>query len=415
MSNYNIPVIDVPEGLKDLITDGYNFIKNNTEQHRCDILELNFMGQKVVCLSGEEGARLFYDSERFQRYGAVPMRVQKTLFGVNAVHTMDGQGHIHRKQLFLSLMRKKEKKVAQLVMKNWESRIDRWATSKNVVLFDEAKDVLCSAACQWAGIELPESEVKKRADELIAMVDALGGLGPRYYVGKLARIKTEKWLGGIIDDVRNGRLKPEENTALFKIAFFKELDGKELSSQMAAVELLNIIRPMVAISLLVTFTALAIHKHPEHKEKLLLDSSFREMFVQEVRRYYPFVPVLGARSRKGFTWKGCEFKEKMLVILDVYGINHDPRIWDDPDKFNPRRFEDFDSSLYNFIPQGGGDPTKTHRCPAEPITIEVLKNTLDFLANKITYDVPDQNLSYSLKRAPSLPQSGFIISNVKWR
>ena len=66
----------------------------------------------------------------------------------------------------------------------------------------------------------------------------------------------------------------------------------------------------------------------------------------------------------------CEFKEKMLVLLDVYGINHDPKIWNNPNKFWPERFKNRDDNLFDFIPQGGGDPGKGHRCPGEGITIE---------------------------------------------
>lgn len=40
----------------------------------------------------------------FQRKGAMPMRIQKTLFGVNAIQGMDKEAHTQRKLLFMSLM-----------------------------------------------------------------------------------------------------------------------------------------------------------------------------------------------------------------------------------------------------------------------------------------------------------------------
>ncbi|WP_306800918.1 hypothetical protein [Clostridioides sp. ZZV14-6345] len=40
------------------------------------------------------------------------------------------------------------------------------------------------------------------------------------------------------------------------------------------------------------FPPLALHEYPECKEKLLTrDSNELKMFVQEVRRYYPFTPL----------------------------------------------------------------------------------------------------------------------------
>ncbi len=88
----------------------------------------------------------------------------------------------------------------------------------------------------------------------------------------------------------------------------------------------------------------------------------------------------------------------MLVLLDVYGINHDSRVWNEPYKFYPERFRDRKENLFNFIPQCGSDPSKGHRCPGEGITIEIMKASLDFLVNSIEYDVLDQDLSYSIEK-----------------
>lgn len=48
----------------------------------------------------------------------------------------------------------------------------------------------------------------------------------------------------------------------------------------------------------------------------------------------------------------------------------------------------------------------------EQITIELMKASLEFLLSKIEYKVPVQNLNYSLKKIPSLPESGFVMSNI---
>ncbi|WP_257349748.1 cytochrome P450 [Pseudalkalibacillus decolorationis] len=398
-----------------LMREGYLFIKNRTDKYQSDLFEARLMGQKVICMSGEEAAKIFYDSERFKRKGAAPKRVQKTLFGVGGVQTMDGDAHIHRKLLFMSLMTPEhEKRLAELTMEQWKASISKWETSKKVVLFEEAKVVLCRVVCQWAGVPLKESEIKERADDFSEMVDAFGAVGPRYWKGRRARTRVEEWIRGVIEDTRAGKLQAEEGSALYSMAFHKELDGSQLDTQMVAVELINILRPVVAISTFITFAALALHEHPECKEKLQSgDRNYSEMFAQEVRRYYPFGPFVGARVRKDFIWKQCKFKEGMLVLLDMYGTNHDSRLWGSPNEFRPERFKEWEGSLFDFIPQGGGDPAKGHRCPGEGITVEVMKVSLDFLVNKIEFKVPKQDLSYSLVKMPTLPESGFVMSDVK--
>jgi fatty-acid peroxygenase len=398
-----------------LLQEGYLFIKNRIDNYQCNIFETHLLGENVICLSGEDAAKIFYDEDRFQRKGATPKRVQKTLFGVNAIQGMDGEAHIQRKLLFMSMMTPThQKKLANLVMENWQASIDKWENTEKIVLFDEAKNILCKVACLWAGVPLPEAEVKERAEDFSAMVDAFGGVGPRNWKGRRARTRIEEWIRGIIEDVRMGRLTTEGGSALHAMAFYKELNGSQMDSQMAAKELINILRPIVAISTYIIFTALALYKNPECKKELINgDNNYAKMFVQEVRRYYPFTPFLGARVRKDFIWNQCEFKKGMLVLLDVYGMNHDSKIWSNPNEFKPERFKERKENLFDFIPQGGGDPSKGHRCPGEGITIEIMKASLDFLVNKIEFKVPNQDLSYSLARMPTLPESGFVMSDIK--
>jgi len=38
------------------------------------------MGKNVICLTGEEAARIFYDRDKFTRKGAMPVRIKETLF-----------------------------------------------------------------------------------------------------------------------------------------------------------------------------------------------------------------------------------------------------------------------------------------------------------------------------------------------
>ncbi len=403
------------ESFFNLSLEGYMFIKNRMDQYKTNIFETRLLGKKVICISGGEGAKIFYDQERFKKNNALPKRVQKTLFGMNAIQTMDGEEHLHRKKLFMALMTPFHgEQLAKLVSEDLEASIDKWKVNDEVILFQESKEILCRVACKWAGVPLIESDVKERAEDFSAMVDAFGAVGPRHWKGRIARNKAEEWIVGIIKDVRSYKLKVEEDSALYSMAFHKDLQGKELSDEMAAIELINVLRPIVAISTFITFTALALYKHPEYKERLLKGGSdYLEMFIQEVRRYYPFTPFLGGIVKKDFNWSNYEFKEGMLVLLDVYGTNHDSRSWDKPYEFCPERFKEWEDNLFNFIPQGGGNPFKGHRCPGENITVEIMKVYLDFLVNKIEFETPDQDLTYSLVRMPTLPKSGFVIKNVR--
>lgn len=397
-----------------ILHDGYKFIQNKANLYQSDLIETHFLGQKVICMSGKQAAELFYDPELFQRNGALTKRLIK-LFGENAVQTIDGDEHLCRKSLFISLTSPlHEKRLADMATEQWESSIDRLENYKQVVLFDEAKQVLCLVACKWAGIPLNRLEVRDRAEDLNSIVNAFFAVGPRYWKGKAARARLEKWLSGVVQDVRSGRLEAKSDSALNSIAFYQDIDGCQLGGVLAAAELINLLRPIVAISTFITFAALALYDHPEYRDELTSDGKL-EMFSQEVRRYYPLAPFVGAKVRKNFVLNNYQFQRGTLALLDIYGTNHDAQIWIDPDQFVPERFSQWKGNMFGFIPHGGGDSSITHRCPGEGITIEIMKTSLDFLVNKIEFEVPEQDLNYSLSKIPTLPESGFIMSNIKRR
>lgn len=397
-----------------LLLEGYRFIANRRRKLRSDIFQTRIKGEKVICMSGPEAAKIFYDETRFVRKNAPPARVIKTLFGKKAVQTLDDTPHVHRKQLFMSLFTEKNINVLKEITRSeWLHRIDRWENMDKVILFEEAKKVMCKVACRWLEVPLKQSELEIRADDLWALVDSFGAVGFRHWRGRMARKKCNLWIEHLVKQVRTNKFHIDEDSLFYQMITYKELDGKIMDEQVVAVEVINILRPIVAISLYIVFGALALYTYPQTKEKLASgDDEYVRMFTQEVRRLYPFTPYVGARVRRPFIWDGHHFQRNDLVLLDIFGMNHDERIWEKPSEFMPERFKNFTAYKYVFIPQGGGDKTTDHRCAGETVTIAVMEETFSFLLKEISYDVPNQNCQYSMSRIPPKIKSGFIIQNV---
>ncbi|MFD9627376.1 cytochrome P450 [Peribacillus muralis] len=395
------------------IKEGYLFIKNRVDHFQSDLFVARFFGKQVICMSGKDAAMVFYDTEKFQRRGSVPKWIQKSFLGVKSVQLLDGKTHLDRKKNLLSIITPSdEKQIGEMVMQHWQALVSE--DKQNIVLFEEAKILLCRVACEWAGVPMKESEVKGRAEDFISIIDSFGAIGPRNWKGRKARQRVENWLSAMIEDIRSSRVTVREDSPLYRIITTKNINGQSFSNKTAAVHLISILKSIVAISIFVTFAALALHKNPDCIPKLKTkDPLFLDWFTQEVRRFYPFAPLTGAKAKKDFTWNNYHFKEGMLVLLDLYGTNQDERIWKNPDQFIPERFKDWEANLFDFIPQGGGELATGHRCPGEGITVEVIKASVDFLVNCVEYDVPKQDLSYSLARMPLIPKSGFVISDVK--
>jgi fatty-acid peroxygenase len=101
------------------------------------------------------------------------------------------------------------------------------------------------------------------------------------------------------------------------------------------------------------------------------------------------------------------------VLLDLYGTNHDARRWDEPDRFEPDRFLVRPPNAFDLIPQGGGDHLENHRCAGEALTLEIMRRVVWLLAREMHYDVPRQDLRIDMSRMPAVPQSRFVMSNVR--
>jgi fatty-acid peroxygenase len=397
-----------------LLSDGYTFIQKRCRRLNTDVFQTRLMLQRTICMRGQEAAKLFYDRDRFVRSGAAPKRLQNTLLGRGGVQGLDGEAHRRRKAMFMALMSSEEVgRLADLTAVQWRAYAEKWADMDKVVLFDEVMEILCRAVCAWAGVPLKESEVKRRTGEMAAMIDAPAAVGLRHLRGRQGRRRAEQWAGNLIERFRTGGLKAPEGSALSLIARYRDLDGGLLNKHDAAVELLNVLRPTVAVARYIAFAALALHEHPACREKLRSGKEgYLELFVHEVRRFYPFFPFAAARVRNTFTWRGYHFPKGTRVLLDLYGTDHDSRIWGDPEVFIPERFYQWDGDAYNFIPQGGGDHYAGHRCAGEWITISLMKVAVDFLTRSMTYAVPPQDLRIDLSRMPAIPKSRFVIRDV---
>jgi len=109
----------------------------------------------------------------------------------------------------------------------------------------------------------------------------------------------------LISDVRSGRIEVSRTAALSVIADWRDEDGSRLEAPVAAVELLTVLRSAVAVAWFVTFTALALDDQPQWRARLRQDVSGEaaHLFAHEVRRIFPFAPMLAARARADIDWQ----------------------------------------------------------------------------------------------------------------
>ena len=410
-----LPTDRSPEAGIHLLREGYRFIPNRCRRFGSDLFEARMMLQRVICMSGVEAAREFYVPGRFTRRKALPPTVLTLLQDYGSAATLDGEEHRHRKHMFLETTAPgRFDQLLELAAAEWRSAAERWQRRSGVILHRGAEEVLCRAVCSWAGVPVADHEVVARTNELALSFDGPGSVGTRQLRAQVLRHRSELWIRGVVDGIREGRINPPKGSPAEVICAHTGLDGDRLDRKVAGVELLNVLRPTLAVARFITFAALALERQPAARRHLDGGGDAEvEQLVQEVRRYYSFFPLVAGRVLEPFDWRGVHFAEGRWVMLDIYGTHRDPRAWDDPESFRPERFRDWQGDPFTLIPQGGGDHAGGHRCPGEWITIALIGQALRFLTERIRYSVPDQDLSVDLSRMPMLPASGFAITDVE--
>ncbi|MEV1159846.1 cytochrome P450 [Micromonospora chokoriensis] len=410
----SMPADRSPDSTLALLRAGYRFIGERCERYDSDVFRTRILLAPTICLRGRPATELFYDTERFQRATAMPLRVQRTLTGRGGVQGLDGTEHADRKAMFMSIMTPAAiGQLGQLFDDEWRARIPAWEAAGPVSLYDELGRLLTQVVYAWVGVPLPASQVENRAVELHAMIEAPALAGPRHWRGRLARRRAERRLGDLVERTRTGLAPAPAGSALAVIAEHRDGRGNLLPRRIAAVELLNLLRPVVAVDQYMAFAALALHDHPGWRDRVRDDDEATEQFVQEVRRYYPFFPMAAARVRRSFEWQGHHFPAGRRVLLDLYGTNHHPTLWPEPELFRPERFAGRRVDPFALIPQGGGDHWAGHRCAGEWITIDLMRRAVANLTTTMRYDVPVQDLTLDLRRMPALPPLGLTITNIR--
>src|SRR5699024_7160195 len=132
------------------------------------------------------------------------------------------------------------------------------------------------------------------------------------------RKKSEKWARKLIESAREHPVPGKENVALYAFASAKNLIGELLPLDTAAVELLNIIRPTLALTVCSAFICYVLFIRSDIYVQLnsncdeLLDSFFLEM-----RRYYLFFYSVLVISLQEVEIDGYKIPDDSWVALDL--------------------------------------------------------------------------------------------------
>ncbi|CAN6314461.1 unnamed protein product [Urochloa humidicola] len=104
---------------------------------------------------------------------------------------------------------------------------------------------------------------------------------------------------------------------------------------------------------------------------------YLKMVVKETLRLHPAVPLLLPRETlRHVTVCGYDVPAKTRVLVNAWAIGRDPATWDNPEEFNPDRFEgkdvDFNGTHFELVPFGAG----RRMCPGMALGVATTEFTL---------------------------------------
>lgn len=134
-----------------LLTQGYAWLPDRMRDSADSVVRTRLLGRPALAVRGPDAVRFFYDEAHVHRHGALPAPVLDSLFGQGAVHTLDGDAHRARKELFLPLLDPdRVTGLTEHVTAAWDEAVHDWSERPRLVLFDEAGVVLTRGVCRWA-------------------------------------------------------------------------------------------------------------------------------------------------------------------------------------------------------------------------------------------------------------------------
>ena len=134
------------------------------------------------------------------------------------------------------------------------------------------------------------------------------------------------------------------------------------------------------------------------------DDRYLGAVVKEILRMRPPIPVAAGRALdEPFRIGPHTIPATTIIMIDAWGVHHDPERHPDPESFRPERFLDRAPEPYTWLPFGGG----AHRCIGSALAELEIKVALTAILRRVELAPADRELAPVARRGITVvPQGG---------
>jgi sterol 14-demethylase len=384
-----------------------------------EIGEINFAGNRVVMMMGEEAQEAFFRGTDEQLDQAAAYPFMTPVFGEGVV--FDGTPE-QRKQALRnqSLTAKFMQAHAETIASEVQRMIATLDDEGEIDLLDFFAEltIYTSSAC-LIGKEFREEltpEYFQTFYELEKGTDAIAYVNPNLPIPAFwARDKARRHLVELLDGVfEKRRADPDTNRELFDILLtIKDEQGEPRYTidQITGMFISMMFAGHHTTSGTAAWTLIELLKNPEVMTDVVTeldeiyadgrDVSYQalreipnlEHSIQEALRLHPPLIILMRKVMYDFHYKGWTVPAGKLVGVSPAVSNRMPECFPEPDRFDPRRYEkgrEEDRQLFAWIPFGAG----RHRCVGSAFAMMQLKAIFSDLLREFEFELSQPAESY---------------------
>ncbi|XP_057975001.1 cytochrome P450 81C13-like [Malania oleifera] len=143
--------------------------------------------------------------------------------------------------------------------------------------------------------------------------------------------------------------------------------------------------------------------------RLIVDSDLSKLpylqcVVNETLRLYPAAPLLLPHfSSNDCSLGGYEIPRQTILFVNAWALHRNPKVWDEPTKFKPERFESIEGKKdgFKFVPFGVG----RRACPGNTMGMRMVSLALGALIQCFEWEKVGQKVDMSCGFGPTLPKA----------
>ncbi|HEX3433959.1 MAG TPA: cytochrome P450 [Solirubrobacteraceae bacterium] len=364
-------------------------------------------GMKLVMVSGPEAVKTVFTAPPDVAPSAAGNSPIRPVMGPSSVIVLTGAEHMRQRKLLLppfhgERMREYESTIVDATRKDMAT----WQLGRPMRLQEHTRAITLEVILRAVfGVEA------ERMDALrTAIAGLLAPMRPWRMVLLALRMPSVERPGGAIGDAldhlnaviyeelakRRAQTDLAERTDILSLLLqARDEDGQPMTDAELRDELVTLL--LAGHETTATSVAWAIERLVRHPDKLarlvaeidagdVAGDGYMTAVINETLRVRPVVPIVARMLQRELEVDGYTLPQGTRVTPSIYLTNRNARVYDEPQRFQPERFERDAPETFSWIPFGGG----IRRCIGASFAQLEMKLMLRTMLAELTPSVADE-------------------------